>query len=1031
MKIEETASSPAALKQDVLDLSLQSESREEFLDGLLSLIGRWTGVHSLGIRVLDWLGNIPYEAYQGFDQAFWEKENWLSVRKHQCLCPRVIMQNPDPQDLPGMTPGGSFICGDTLAFASDLPRESLPHYRGSCWKAGYRTLGIIPLRRGGEVLGAIQLADREPDALSVGKVEGVESLTPLISSMIQRFNTEDELRQNYETQAATGLLSRLSLEDITTSDFLDRALDIILSIPWLSQRKPETGCIFLLDELDPEILVMKTARNLPPEYADSCATLPFGKCLCGQAAATGKIIFFGRDSVDDFGHDATFPTPHGHYCVPILSTRQETMGVINIYLQPEHRHSDKEAVALTAIANTLAVAIQRKQAEEDLWSTNELLERMFASTGLLVAYLDTDFNFIRVNRTYAAKEGHEPEYYVGKNHFDLYPDPGNEEIFRQVLKTGETFSVRGKPFEYPEHPEWGTTYWDWSLQLVREASGEVGGLMMSLIETTERERAQLNLKRRTAQAESLVRAAGRLNAQLDLRAVLQAICEEATEALGIDAAAVSLINERQGVMRCTATAGLPPDFCTRMRTLPQAEFEQRFAGQDRLVVIADAADDGQPESSLYRDIGIRSSASAIIQRDNQTIGSLDVYNIDSVVRFSPEEISLLQGLADQAAMAIHNANLYSETRNRLDQMASLRVIDSAIAASLDLEVILSVFLDQVTRQLNLDAMDILLLDQQTQTLTFCVGRGFRTDALRHTHLRPGDGCAGKVVQQRAMVEITDLREEKGDFARSQNLDLEGFIAYHGIPLVAKGKVKGVLEIFHRRRFEPELEWRALLEIFAGQAAIAIDNATLFKNLEQSNIELSMAYDATLEGWSRALDLRDKETEGHTQRVTEMTVRLAGSMGITGADLDHVRRGALLHDIGKMGIPDAILLKPGPLTDEEWTIMRMHPVYAAQLLSPITFLRKAMEIPYCHHEKWDGSGYPGGLKGGQIPLPARIFAIVDVWDALSSHRPYRRAWPTEKVMEHLKEGSGAHFDPDVVAAFLKIMESEGGELPARE
>jgi HD-GYP domain-containing protein (c-di-GMP phosphodiesterase class II) len=240
-----------------------------------------------------------------------------------------------------------------------------------------------------------------------------------------------------------------------------------------------------------------------------------------------------------------------------------------------------------------------------------------------------------------------------------------------------------------------------------------------------------------------------------------------------------------------------------------------------------------------------------------------------------------------------------------------------------------------------------------------------------------------------------------------------------VPLLAKGKVVGVLEMFNRTPLDPQPEWIDFLETLAGQTAIAIDNAMLFQDLQRYNLELSLAYDTTLEGWSRALDLRDHETEGHTQRVTDMTVRLVRSMGLSEGDLLHIRRGALLHDIGKMGIPDAILLKPGPLTDDEMDIMRLHPVYAHDLISPIAFLHPALDIPYCHHEKWDGSGYPRGLKGEEIPLAARIFAIVDVYDALHSDRPYRPAWPDQRVVEHIKFLSGTHFDPVVVDAFLRL------------
>jgi putative methionine-R-sulfoxide reductase with GAF domain len=344
----------------------------------------------------------------------------------------------------------------------------------------------------------------------------------------------------------------------------------------------------------------------------------------------------------------------------------------------------------------------------------------------------------------------------------------------------------------------------------------------------------------------------------------------------------------------------------------------------------------------------------------------------------------------------------------------------AITGSLDLRVTLSVILDQATTQLNVDAADILLFDPNSQTLKYAAGRGFYSSALQHTRLRLGEGNAGRAALKQCIITIPDLSDAPGDFASSAHFGDEGFVAYYGVPLIAKGQVQGVLEIFHRSPLDPDEEWLDFLKALAVQAAIAIENASLFDDLRRSNLDLALAYDTTLEGWARALELRDKETEGHAQRVTEMTLRLARAMGMREADLTHVRRGVLLHDIGKMGIPDSILLKPGPLTPEEWTIMRRHPLYAYELLSPIAHLRPALDIPLYHHEKWDGSGYPYGLQGEQIPLAARVFAVVDVWDALRSNRPYRKAWPEKKVRDYICSLAGRHFDPKVVQKFLEIV-----------
>lgn len=193
-------------------------------------------------------------------------------------------------------------------------------------------------------------------------------------------------------------------------------------------------------------------------------------------------------------------------------------------------------------------------------------------------------------------------------------------------------------------------------------------------------------------------------------------------------------------------------------------------------------------------------------------------------------------------------------------------------------------------------------------------------------------------------------------------------------------------------------------------------------LQVAHNQLREAYEKTIEGWVRALDLRDRETEGHTQRVTELTLKVASNLGFTQEELAHIKRGALLHDMGKMAIPDEILQKPGPLNESEWEKMRQHPVYAYDMLSPIAYLHPALEIPYYHHERWNGSGYPHGLKGEQIPLSARLFAIIDVWDALRSDRPYRKQLPREQVIAYLQEKSGSLFDPKLVAVFLSVIET---------
>ena len=361
-----------------------------------------------------------------------------------------------------------------------------------------------------------------------------------------------------------------------------------------------------------------------------------------------------------------------------------------------------------------------------------------------------------------------------------------------------------------------------------------------------------------------------------------------------------------------------------------------------------------------------------------------------------------------------------QIRQQLEHLTALRRIDQAITSSFNLLTTLEIVFSQVISQLRVDAVDILLLNPDGQMLEYAGGQGFHTLAAQNARVPIGESHAGRAATERHLIQIPNLKEKPGHLLRAALLAEEGFVSYFAVPLIAKGKVQGVMELFCRRPLQPYPEWLDFLETLAGQAAIAIDNATLFENLQLSNSELRQAYDATIEGWSKALDLRDKETEGHTQRVTELTLRLAEAMKISDSELVQIRRGTLLHDMGKLGVPDNILLKPGKLTDEEWEIMRKHPQFAYEMLSSITYLKSALNIPYCHHEKWDGTGYPRGLKGEQIPLEARLFAVVDVWDAVTSDRPYRKAWGKEEAAQYIKDQTGKHFDPNVVNIFLNMI-----------
>jgi putative nucleotidyltransferase with HDIG domain len=355
---------------------------------------------------------------------------------------------------------------------------------------------------------------------------------------------------------------------------------------------------------------------------------------------------------------------------------------------------------------------------------------------------------------------------------------------------------------------------------------------------------------------------------------------------------------------------------------------------------------------------------------------------------------------------------------RQSQLGALMGVGRAINSALGLKRVLEEVMDTLIELMRAER-GFLMLREPNGELTVRIARGIAHINLEEDAFKVSRTIVGRVAESGEPILTTNAQDDPRFNAQ---LSIAAFQLRSILcaPLKIKNELIGVIYVDNRARSgifqENEL---GMIKAFADQAAVAIDNARLFEELQASNRELQEAYQATLEGWVQALDMRDKETEGHTQRVTILTERLARMMGVEGNALVNITRGALLHDIGKMAIPDGILLKPGPLTDDERALIQQHPIYAYDMLKRIDFLLPAIDIPYCHHEKWDGTGYPRGLKGEEIPFAARIFPVIDVWDALISDRPYRKGLPHDEVKERIKADAGKHFDPRVVDAFLTM------------
>ncbi len=554
-----------------------------------------------------------------------------------------------------------------------------------------------------------------------------------------------------------------------------------------------------------------------------------------------------------------------------------------------------------------------------------------------------------------------------------------------------------------------------------EVGGRLAVLGIGLDVTASEERRQT--------LEALARVNRALRESEDLETMMKNGLDAVLEALKAPAGSLLLYDPGKNRVEALAARGffqnLPPPH-------PQAGLTG-LALKGEVVVALDLREDPRvhPESRPHIPPGW-SGVVLPLPMDSGVIGVLSLA-WPAAQAPSPAQVEQARVLAQTLGVAAHRASLRRRLKHQLENLESLRTIDQAIASSLNLRVILEILLTQLLR-LPLDAVALFLYDPARQSLSLEAARGFRSyRPLWPTHIPLSqESHIGQAALTGKPVHVPDLRKNPGgepDFTLK-----EGLVAERAYPLLAKGRLLGVLAVFTRRPWDLSRDEEAFLEAIADQAAVALDNAQTYQEVLESRRELALTYDLTLWAWAKAVELRDQETGGHTERVVGLGVRLAQALGLKGEELEDFRRGAILHDVGKIAIPDAILKKPGPLTEEEWQVMRLHPVYAYEWLKGIPHLRRALEIPYAHHERWNGSGYPQGLKGEAIPFAARIFAVVDVYDALTSDRPYRKAWPREKAVAYLKEEAGRTLDPEVVQTFLALLAEttgpgeEGSGLP---
>jgi PAS domain S-box-containing protein len=651
---------------------------------------------------------------------------------------------------------------------------------------------------------------------------------------------------------------------------------------------------------------------------------------------------------------------------------------------------------------------ERKQMEQELVAREREYRVLLENIPDPIVRYDTELRRIYVNPAWERASGLSAREVVNEYPKDIpgVPEPVNKEYLDKLEQTLNTGVAQAVEFAWV-NAHGATLFLEYIIVPEFDQHRKLSGVLSVGRDITER-------KRHEREREAIIAVSTALRQASNRGEILNAILDQLVDLFDADGAVLVLPDPQTGGFVDEMGRGFVGERMIGL-SIPSGKGVCNWVIQNRRPYMSNHADQ---DDLFYRpDLLGDSHCIASVPLITQAL-VIGAFWIARQTEINEQDLRLLNAIADIAANAIHRVILNEQTDQQLHHLLALHQIDVAISTNFDLNITLNIILTNVKNELDVDAVSVLLLNPVTHTLDYATGLGFRTRGIEKSHVLVGDGCAGRAAQEYRTVSCKDLSEAHGIFSRSTLLAGEAFKLHYATPLVVHGQIKGVLEVFHRKPFDPDAEWLNYFETLATQTAIGIESAALLENLQRSNAELMLAYDATIEGWSRALDLRDKETEGHTQRVADMALKLAERMGMSDAEKQDLWRGALLHDIGKMGVPDAILLKPGSLTEAEWVVMRRHPVYAYNMLAPIAYLRHAMDISYCHHEKWDGSGYPRGLKGEEIPLAARVFAVADVFDALTSDRPYRKAWPLEEVYQYIEDQSGKQFDPQVVRAFLE-------------
>ncbi|MBI3738252.1 MAG: PAS domain S-box protein [Chloroflexi bacterium] len=890
---------------------------------------------------------------------------------------------------------------------------------------------------------------RETPVVRDGKTVAVVGALTDIS---ERKEAEERLERHIAELTVFHAVALAGSQSYREDEVIERTTQIVNGMLY-----PENCGVLLLGHSGNTLKPHSSYRGVAEESI--IAEFPISMGITGRVASTGQLA-----RINDVGSDPDYiKTTEGvrsELCVPIR-VNEKIIGVFNTESRKQNAFDEEDERVLITIAGALGTAIERIRLGEEESRRSKIIEALADIANVIATTRDTKNALDEIARRsitllkarnvaiYLLQEDNETIKVVtahGSYHDELLSHSiklgrgitgdiiarGRSEIINDTAKDPRRMVIPGTP----EEDNRIETMMSAALILRGKPIGAINAWRLrseGLFNESElnflnsiAHQASIAIEsghlyqetvRRAEESKAIAEVGREISATLQLDIVLKRIATYAKDLLQAETSAVYLAETNSSILHAVAAIGIDEeeiksDPLTIGRGIlgsialnKVGEIVNRASSDPRAIVIK-----GTEANPLEHIMG-----AAVLSKDQLT-GLLVVWRSGEGQEFKSSELDFLIGLAQQAAVAIENARLFNAEQKRRREAEALRIATEVISSSLDLENVLDTILSSLKQVVQYDSASIFLIEQDRVRIKAAQGLPNLEEAING--LFPANNALLRAIHDSGFPLI--LRDARADSRFEKWVAADEVRGWMGVPLMTHGQIIGYITLDSYRVGAFDENSASLAQSFAHQAAVAIENAELFENLQKSNVELSHAYDTTLEGWGKALELRDKETQGHTERVSELTLKLARKMGLGKEELVKIQRGVLVHDIGKMGVPDHILHKKGPLTKKEWAEMRKHPQYAFDLLYPIPYLRPALDIAFCHHERWDGTGYPRGLKGEQIPLAARIFAVVDVWDALLFKRPYRQAWTKKKILKYIREQSGKHFDPQVVEIFLKMM-----------